>query len=62
MRCLIVMRSSHLQSLFKFLLYLVFLFPTLLLFVLSAVYDKEPTLPQMGVAGFLFLFIFLVGG
>lgn len=62
MRCLIVMRSSTLQSLFKFLMYLVFLFPTLLLFVLSTVYDKEPTLPQMGVAGVLFLFIFLIRG
>lgn len=62
MRCLIVMRSSALQSLCKFLMYLVFLFPTLLLFVLSTVYDKEPTLPQMGVAGVLFLFIFLVRG
>ena len=62
MRCLIVMRSSTLQSLSKFLMYLVFLFPTLLLFVLSTVYDKEPTLPQMGVAGVFFLFIFLVRG
>lgn len=62
MRCLIVIRSSPLQSLSKFLLYLVFVFPTLLLFVLSTVYDKEPTLPQMGVAGVLFLFIFLVRG
>ena len=62
MRCLIVIRSSPLQSLSKFLLYLVSVFPTLLLFVLSTVYDKEPTLPQMGVAGVLFLFIFLVRG
>lgn len=62
MRCLIVIRSSTLQSLSKFLLYLVFVFPTLLLFVLSTVYDKEPTLPQMGVAGVLFLIIFLIRG
>lgn len=62
MRCLIVMRSSTLQSLSKFLLYLVFVFPTLLLFVLSTVYDKEPTFPQMGVAGVLFLIIFLIRG
>ena len=57
-----MMRSSPLQSLSKFLLYLVFVFPTLLLFVLSTVYDKEPTFPQMGVAGVLFLLIFLIRG
>lgn len=57
-----MMRSSVLQSLSKFLLYLVFVFPTLLLFVLSTVYDKEPTIPQMGVAGVLFLIIFLIRG
>lgn len=43
-------------------MYFVFIFPTLLLFYMSVVYDKAISLPQMGVAGVLFLFIFLVKG
>ena len=50
------------SSIAKYLLYLTFLFPSLLLFVMSVMYDKQISPMELGFAIVMFMLIFLIKG